>query len=156
MIHIAAEVTLIAGLGFWMKKRADASDAKIEELEDKLKKYEEILIQQQNLISRHENALRQIFGQPELRGPQEKSLPGAPSSSSVSQPQPQKEPEEEDDIDDILKQELAKEEEKSIEIETVDDATRDAVDESRRKSSSPTALKQRKVNKKKTVNVRTT
>jgi len=153
MIHVAAEVTLIAGLGFWMKKRADASDLKIEELEAKLQKYEEVLQQQQNMIARHENMLRQLFGQPDMAASKPKNLP-ANVNPQPPQPQPpqqvKQEPEEDtEDIDNILKQELAKENEDSIEIET-------AVDDSQEKSINPTALKQRKADKKKTLNGRTT
>ena len=154
MIHIAAEVTLIAGLGFWMKKRADSSDAKIEELEEKMKKYEEVIGQQQNLIARHEAMLRQIFGQPPAPPNQ---LP--PAQKPVQKSSPPKEPGAGEDvdtpsenIDEILKQELAREDEEGIEIETVETSPTVKQEE---KKSSPTALKQRKV-KKKTENVRRT
>ena len=152
LIHVAAEVTLIAGLGFWMKKRADYADAKIEELEAKLKKYEEVIMQQQNLLARHEGMLRQIFGQPDVRSlqdkpPQNSSSQGSSQTSSPPNP-PNPPPEEEEDVDAILRRELAREDEKSIEVDTVTTIA----DE---KKASPTALKQRKT-KKKTVNVRKT
>ena len=125
MIHIAAEVTLIAGLGFWMKKRADASDAKIEELEEKMKKYEEVIGQQQNLIARHEAMLRQIFGQPPA--PPNQLPPDQKPVQKSSKSSPPKEPgagtdadmdTPSENIDEILKQELAREDEEGIEIET--------------------------------------
>ncbi len=90
MIHIGTELLLIGGLGFWMKKRVDASDAKIEELEKKLSAYEDIISQQQNLLTRHEEMLRKVFGMPPLQQqPQGGAPPQGPQGPQQGAPGPQ-------------------------------------------------------------------
>ena len=82
MIHIGTEILLIGGLGFWMKKRADTLDAQVEDLTKKLAAYEEIITQQQQLLSRHEAMLRQIFGIPNAPAPGAKETPAPPAVRS--------------------------------------------------------------------------
>lgn len=84
MIHIGAEVLLFGGLVFWSKKRLDAADQKIEELEERLAKYEQMFMHLQEGLTKHDNALRQIYGMPpNPRGPEQS---GSPNPVSIRSP----------------------------------------------------------------------
>lgn len=86
LIHIGAEVVLFGGLVFWSKKRLDAADQKIEELEERLAKYEQMFMHLQEGLTKHDNALRQIYGMPpNPRGP-EQSASGGPNPVSIHSP----------------------------------------------------------------------
>lgn len=67
MVHIASEILLIGGLGFWMKKRVDTLDAQVDEMSKKLTVYENIIQQQQQLLAKHEAVLQQISSLPPVQ-----------------------------------------------------------------------------------------
>ena len=67
LIHVGTELLLIGGLGFWMKGKIGAAEARIEELEKKLAAYEQIFTGLQGALLKHENMLRQMNGVPLLQ-----------------------------------------------------------------------------------------
>lgn len=82
LVHVGTELLLIGGLGFWMKKRIDTADAKVEEMEKKLVAFEEIINQQQAILAKHDAGLRQLFGMP----------PGPPPNPSPPGPEAERNP----------------------------------------------------------------
>lgn len=147
LIHVGIELVVMAGMAFWMNKKIGAVEAGQVALVAQMKKYEEIIAQQNSVISRHDAMLRQIFtgGPPPVQDPRsvmqmplstggdsrsvpdQKAVPlqqnNSPVPVSVSGNSQKKGVKEvtADDLDKILQEELRKErlktKEKKEEIE---------------------------------------
>lgn len=63
LIHVGTELVVIGGLTFWLNKRISSLETIIGSLEHKLSSYENIIQQQNQLINKHEQIFRELFGQ---------------------------------------------------------------------------------------------
>lgn len=61
IIHIAVELLVTAGLAFWIYSKTNKLQEEIKDLKETINKYEEVMMRQGEFITRHENALTQIF-----------------------------------------------------------------------------------------------
>ena len=70
LIHVGTELIVIGGLTFWLNRKINGVSEQVTILQNKLTKYEEIIERQNQLLMRHEQAIRAIFGEPPLPRPQ--------------------------------------------------------------------------------------
>ncbi len=114
MIHVGVEIVVIGGITFYLNKRISGVQEEIGLLREKVESLETIIQQQNQMISQHENILRQIMGAsqgptqqrpPQQRPPQQRPPQQySQKSSKYSYSQP------EDSSDDDGPQELSPEE----------------------------------------------
>ena len=62
LCHIGVEFVVIAGITFYLNKKINSLDDKINIMRDTLLKYEEIIQNQQQMLIRHEQIIRQLTG----------------------------------------------------------------------------------------------
>lgn len=77
LIHIGVEIVVLGGITFWFNKRTSSLEEQIVVLTDKLTKHEELIIKQGEIITQHENMMREMYAI--IHG-------GSPQRSSVAQP----------------------------------------------------------------------
>jgi len=63
LIHIGAEFVIIGGVTFWLNKRIGDLQTHVLELRKEVETYKNIISQQSQLLSRHEEILRHFFGE---------------------------------------------------------------------------------------------
>jgi hypothetical protein len=87
LIHVGVELVVMAGLAFWMNKRIGVVESGVQGCMSQMKKYEEILAQQSNVLSKHDAILRQIFGGgPPPPDPRALSPPPGPDPRAMTPP----------------------------------------------------------------------
>jgi len=134
LIHAGIELIAMIGVAFWLNSKISALQTHLTTLEDKIKGYDAIFQKQGEIITHHENALRQIFsmlngGQSSGQGGQTASqnnknntkqkVGKPPPNKSKTQPKQQSkiqknnksdeeedEDEEDDDLDELIQDEL--------------------------------------------------
>lgn len=87
MIHIATEVLLIGGLGFWTKNKVDTLGAQVEDLTKKLAVYENVIQQQQGMLAKHEAFMQQLFEIPQIQALLRANYGAAPRPVQTLPPQ---------------------------------------------------------------------
>lgn len=63
MAHIGAEIVVIGGVVFWVNRRTTDLQDQITSLSEQVNKCEDLIKRQSELLTRHENVIRQVFGQ---------------------------------------------------------------------------------------------
>ncbi len=115
MIHVGVEMVVIGGITFWLNKRISGVQDIVDDLVKKIKSLESIIQQQEQMISRHENILRQIMGghaPPISRSqtsPQASPQTSPQNSSPYQNPSPPSQDQElsPDDLDALLEEQLS-------------------------------------------------
>lgn len=101
LIHAGIEFVVIGGVTFWLNRRISNIHEEVIELRKKVDSYEHIIQQQNQLLSRHETMLRQIFGEQPKKSippPSYHKPPPAPSTAPASIEEIDEESEEEEEI----------------------------------------------------------
>src|SRR5207253_6571164 len=68
IIHIGVELLVAAGLAFWIHSKTSKQQEQITALEQKVTEYEKILKNQGEVLTAHENFLRQLYGNMQQQG----------------------------------------------------------------------------------------
>lgn len=127
LIHVGIELLVVASLAFWVNKKDSNLQAQINKLVEQNENFEKIMIEQRNLIMKHEQMLMQIFNpnrqisppQYQTQNTQTQIQPQTENKTTVPEVQPEEEPDIDlSEIDRILDLETNP---KEIEIECVDD-----------------------------------
>ena len=105
LVHTGIELVVIGGLTFWFNRKLALCQNEINELQDKVTKYEELFNQQGTVIAHHDQILRQLLGEnPRQLSGQKQSFNIQQSQSPISRPPPPDVSTEY--LDEILKSEL--------------------------------------------------
>ena len=62
LVHIGVELVIIGGLTFWFQRKTSLLQNEIDQLRDKVSKYEGVIESQGQLLMRHSQILRSLFG----------------------------------------------------------------------------------------------
>lgn len=62
LIHVGVELVVVGGLTFWFQRKTSLLRGEINALREKVARHEEIISNQGQLLARHDQILRQIFG----------------------------------------------------------------------------------------------
>lgn len=130
LIHIGVEIVLLGGITFWFNKRTSSLEEQIGVLTEKLAKHEELITKQGEIITQHENMLRELYAiihggapqrsqqpatsrgpprvapQPKQRNPQS-TTPRSNIPKTFKNVEKQVEEVDENELDDLMAEELA-------------------------------------------------
>lgn len=105
LVHVGVEVVVIGGVAFWLNGKISTVQKELAEALGRIQRMEEIINQQNQVITRHEMILRQIMGgrPPPTPPEQPRSVP-PPQNIHVEEKGPEEVPPEE--LDELLGEDL--------------------------------------------------